>query len=246
VPKNDPTPREFNYVSKNSAPLISQIEINKKVVVIKNHIKSIDKYIDLLRTGDSVEVSVLNYSFNISLYKNYIGFFKQLVNSDRELHPGYDENYLVINLRLGDIFKKNPHKDYNLVPHTFYKKVIHQSGLKPVFMGQTQDNMVIDSLKTNFKEAIFMESINNIYSDFQLLKNSKNKCLAVSSFSYLAGYLGDDDTSIHMPLLGLFNPRQRPDINLIDKTDIRFTYYDDFEVEHWNMSDSQLNNVLTV
>lgn len=180
---------------------------------------------------------------HISYYEQYIDYFRSLI-PQRDVDY-FDEHHIVCNIRLGDILRIN-HRDYSPIPHWFYRKLIDNTNKKPVFLGQLGNDKISKSLYEKFPEAIFIESNKDPYIDFEILRKSKIKCLSVSTFSYLACWLGQEDTKIHMPLLGFLNHKQRPDINLISSTDQRFIYHDEFAVYNWSNSNSNYNNIINI
>ena len=63
----------------------------------------------------------------------------------------------------------------------------------------------------------------------------------MGSFSFLAAYFGENNTKIHMPVIGMYSPSQRRDLNFINENDKRFIYHTDFpEVLHWRQTDTQV------
>lgn len=147
--------------------------------------------------------------------------------------PADDE--LIINVR-GDEILNNRHPGYGPIPLAYYRTLIKETGLKPVFMGQLGADWYSELLRRHFPDAIFLTSGGKM-SDFETLRRAKHVVLSVSSFSYLAGWLSDAQT-IFLPILGSFDPRLRPDIDAIPRTDNRFRYHL-FPQRLWNASDAQ-------
>lgn len=145
------------------------------------------------------------------------------------------DNELIINVR-GDEILNNRHPGYGPIPLSYYRMLIKETGLKPVFMGQLGTDWYSQLLRRHFPEADFLASGGKM-SDFETLRRAKHVVLSVSSFSYLAGWLSDAQT-IFLPILGSFDPRLRPDIDAIPRTDNRFRYHL-FPQRSWNASDAQ-------
>jgi len=236
--------KEFLFL-KDEEVLIWDKNDKMNLIEIPPQTQDIQPFIKKLK--NEIDFGVFNkfYSMNMNLYTKYKDHFMEIVSNNKIKVPIFDDNHLMINIRMGDIFKDDIHPHYNVIPHKFYKKIIKETKCIPVFMGQLDDNIIINSLRENFKDAIFLENTNDPYYDFELLRKSKHKCLSVSTFSYLAGYFGEPDTKIRIPICGFFNPKQRPDQNFIIDDD-RFVYYNEFEVEKWKSNLEQIENIITL
>ena len=137
--------------------------------------------------------------------------------------PEVTDDEILISIRLGDIATEYVfHPDYYPLPISYYQRVISESGLKPIFVGQLTPCEYLLQLSQAFPEAEFLEP--DILSSFKMIREAKNKVIAVSSFAYLAAWSGREDTTVVMPIAGLFNPMQRPDVNLMPTDDPRFSY----------------------
>jgi hypothetical protein len=60
--------------------------------------------------------------------------------------------------------------------------------------------------------------------DFELLRRSHTKILSISTFSWLAGWLGTGGSNVIMPVAGLFNPEACPDHNFLPVDDGRYAF----------------------
>ena len=123
------------------------------------------------------------------------------------------------------------------MPLAFYRQLIESTRLRPVFMGQIADDQYSVTLRKWFPDAEIIPS-QGIMNDFSMIRSAKNIVVSVSTFSWLAAWLSDAAV-VHLPLYGIFNPMQRPDINLIPLTDSRYRFYD-FPVRSWDGSPPQL------
>jgi hypothetical protein len=152
---------------------------------------------------------------------------------------GPDE--IVVSVRSNEILT-GLHPDYNLVPVSYIRRVVAQSGLRPVFSGQTQPNYYTDALRACFPHARFLAG-NHWLDDFQTLRNAKNIVLSVSSFAWLAAWFSQTAERIYMPVLGIYNPAQRPDIDLLPLDDLRYVF-EEMPVEPFTASDEQIARIL--
>lgn len=171
---------------------------------------------------DNTEKVVLNI---------YSSVFENLPSLDisRSLFPlkpgvsGYGEDTLLINVRAAEILNAI-HPEYTVIPADFYEEVIAETGLQPVFLGQVAgESKYLNHLKDRFPKAEFVPSQGALH-DFSVIARSKNIVIAVSTFSWLAGWLSQADRII-MPLSGFMNPFQYPQADLIPADDKRFSYY---------------------
>jgi hypothetical protein len=60
--------------------------------------------------------------------------------------------------------------------------------------------------------------------DFDMIRQARHVLVSVSTFSWLAAWLGDAET-IHLPLTGFFNPAHMRHINLAPVDDRRYRFY---------------------
>jgi hypothetical protein len=150
------------------------------------------------------------------------------------------QDSLLINVRgaeiLGDV-----HEDYGPIPLAFYRQLIAQTGQRPIFMGQLGDDAYSQALRGAFPQALFLTS-RGAMGDFDLIRSARHVVVSVSSFSWLAAWFSHAQT-VHLPVLGMFNPAQRPDIDLLPQGDPRYRFYR-FEVRRWRGSDVQRRALL--
>ncbi len=154
----------------------------------------------------------------------YFAAEKDLFANTFPFYPGEEihDDEIAINIRTGDIIG-GVHWDYTPLPIAYYHRVIFETGLKPVFVGQVSGNWYAAALRQQFPAARFVEG--SVLSDFQTIRGAKAVMAAVSSFSWLASFLSTAATQIHLPVAGLFNPQQRPDVDLLPFTDKRYRFH---------------------
>lgn len=143
---------------------------------------------------------------------------------------------ILLNVRADEILKAR-HRDYGPLPLGFYAGVLRETGLRPVFMGQLGEDDYSRLLRQSFPEARFLPS-QGALGDFNALRQARHVALSVSTFSWAAGWLSQAE-SVHMPLLGFFNPEQRPDIDLCPTCDTRFHFYR-LGLRQWTASAQQV------
>ena len=129
---------------------------------------------------------------------------------------------LLISIRGGDVLR-GIHPHYTLLPAEFYAALARQTGLRPVFFGQLENNAYMDELRSRFPNARFVQGRDPGY-DFDYIRKSKNIVLSVSTFAWLAAWLSDA-AHVFFPISGMFNPAQHPSSMLIPWDDPRFHFY---------------------
>lgn len=155
---------------------------------------------------------------------------------------GFGDDELVIHVRGGDILHGG-HRDYFPLPLSYYERIIADCGLRPVFVGQIPDHHPYGvGLRQRFPDAGFAPSL-GLIEDFERIRRSRNICVSISTFAWLAAWLSHADR-IYLPVAGFLNPRQRRDIDLLPLTDgrYRFTRFANFR---WTGSDADLDALLT-
>jgi len=135
----------------------------------------------------------------------------------------FDERHLICPVRAEDVLDVSGSHDYPLTPVEFYADIVAETGLMPVFMGQTAPNRYTDRLRERFPGAQFLESGNTML-DFQVIRQAKNIVLGVSTFAWLAAWLSHADR-IFMAVSGLFNPMQYHIVDLLPFGDPRYRFY---------------------
>lgn len=148
--------------------------------------------------------------------------FRALLPMGRQAVETAGPDEILLNVRADEILKKR-HKDYGPIPLGFYTSVLRETGLKPVFMGQLGTDSYSQLLRETFPGARFIPS-QGVMGDFDAMRRARHLAISVSTFSWAAGWLSEAE-SLHMPVLGFFNPAQRPDIALMPRGDARFRYY---------------------
>jgi hypothetical protein len=134
----------------------------------------------------------------------------------------FPDDSLLISVRGAEILG-GIHKDYRPIPVAFYRRLVAETGLAPVFLGQLGDDAYSRGLRAQFPEATFVPSQGPM-EDFAALRAARHLVVSASTFSWLACWLSEAET-IHLPILGLYHPRRRPDIDLLPLTDPRYRFH---------------------
>lgn len=196
------------------------VEINGSRLVLPIQMK-----VDLFKLASMILAEKVDFIEYYGYAQHMTNFLKDQIFTDR-LFPlgeedGYGDDTLVINIR-GDEILDGRHPAYVLVPLLFYKKIVENTGLKPVFVGQITESQYMTALRAQFPRAEFRRS-GGARRDFDVLRKSKHIVPAVSTFSWLAAWLSS--ATIHFPVLGLFNPFQEEDHMLLPLSEARYRFY---------------------
>ena len=166
-------------------------------------------------------VEVFCYAQRLEYFERKRKYFMKLFSSVVEGTTTTSQE-IVFNVRTGDIVDGG-HPDYMPVPIGHYRKLLKETGLRPVFVGQLSPGWYTDALRAEFPEARWLESGNWLH-DFQTIRHASVIAISVSTFSWLAAWLSPTAKKIYFPVLGFFNPIQRPDVDLMPRRDDRYEY----------------------
>ncbi len=140
----------------------------------------------------------------------------------------FGNDFIVCPIRGGETLDAI-HSGYTLIPINFYADIFARTGLKPVFCGQTEPNVYVAALRSQFPNAIFLPPQGTL-ADFQTIRLSANIVVPISTFAWIAAWLSDAKQII-LPVFGLFNPEQFPDHDLLPVGDSRYMFFK-FPVHH--------------
>jgi hypothetical protein len=94
-----------------------------------------------------------------------------------------------------------------------------------VFIGQTHANPYMDRLREAFPNAIYRQPQDDPLVDFETIRQSRHVAIGVSTYSWLAAWLSRSAETIYLTVNGLFNPMQKPQVNLLPFGDDRFRFF---------------------
>lgn len=196
-------------------------KIVEPALVLRRHVFDLDETARRLASGAIATVVIEGWGMRLDYFggpERYRKLFRSSVIS-----PQLSDKDLLINIRAEDI-ADGRHPKYYPLPFSFYEKVVDLTGLRPVFMGQVGPGQYTDALRKRFSGAEFLPSSSPI-RDFQTIRSAKHVVLGVSSFSWLAAWLSETTESIHLPIAGLFDPRNGETM-LLPVEDCRYKFYD--------------------
>jgi hypothetical protein len=142
--------------------------------------------------------------------------------ADESIGLSFGEEFIVCPVRGAEILAAI-HPGYTLIPIEFYAEIFAATKLRPVFCGQTEDNVYMNELRRRFPDSVVVPPQGPL-ADFQTIRKARNIVVSVSTFSWLAAWLSDA-SAIYLPVYGLFNPLQFPHPDLLPLGDRRYRFY---------------------
>jgi len=212
-------------------------KLDRERVIVADHVFPFRQLTERLRSGAGIDVCVSNLSTRMEYYANHLALAREIFPIDPNLRIGYGPEHIVFNLRIGDIYG-GLHPNYTVLPIRFYIFLSRKTGLKPVFIGELDDNDYTRALRIAFPEAPFVHNENPL-DDFNMVRTSAVVVPSVSTFCWLAAWLSSTARQIHFPIIGMYNPNDRPDIDLLPVQDQRYTFYS-FPRERWEGRQDQI------
>lgn len=191
----------------------------------------------LLRRGWLREFEFAALGFRMSNYD--LGHVRRLFPASAAVRQPLAADELLINVRGAETLS-NVHADYGPLPVAYLRQLVKATGLRPVLMGQIGSDWYSDALRQAFPGCREIPS-QGIREDFDIIRAARHIAMSVSTFSWLACWLSDAET-IHMPVVGIFNPQQRNDIDLLPIDDPRYRFYE-FGIRHWAASQPQIDEL---
>ena len=173
---------------------------------LKGQTFNLDRLAYLLSSNAIQTIQISGWGMRLEYYKNPSAF-RDLFQTDHKIRFTPSEHQLLINVRAEDI-RTGWHPKYFPMAFSYYEKLIDETKLEPVFMGQLEPCPYILALRRRFPNAVFLPHINPL-DDFQTIRQAKHIVLSVSSFSWLAAWLSETAENIHLPVCGLFDPGNR-------------------------------------
>lgn len=209
---------------------------------IKSHIVPLDNLVKFIEKTENIDINLKCLSTRMSYYSKHHQEYKKLLKPKNKVQSGYDEKHLLINVRGAEI-ATGIHKNYLPIPLSFYERIIKETQLKPVFIGQLYNDEYSTSLKEKFPNALFPQ-FKSWEDDFNILRTSINIIPAISTFSWLASWLSETAKNIYFPIMGLYHPLARPDIDMLPLGDERYHFYLS-ELLNWGVPEDTIHSLIS-
>jgi len=187
---------DWNLAKVQLAPL------SEKRLTLRGHHFQLSQIVQLLRMYAIDELLIEGWGFRLDQFESppyYNNFFVSDV-----IPTSISDDEILIHIRAGDILS-GWHPEYYPLPHDFYRNIIAETGLKPVFIGELDAGEFTNNLKINFPHARFLPK-RSVIEDFQTIRKAKNIVISTSSYAWLASWLSDQAQNIYYPICGLLNP----------------------------------------
>lgn len=166
-------------------------------------------------------------------------YYRGLIKSESAQIKAYGREHVVFHIRGGDILR-NEHPDYFPIPFSYIDAVLRQADALPVFLGQLEDSYYTEKLRNRYPHAVF-SPLRSPIEDFETLRHSHQVAISISSFSWVAAWLSNA-ARIHVPVAGMLNPQQRPDIDLLPVDDERYSFYH-FDLFEWKATPHHIESL---
>lgn len=207
-----------------------------EIIELYGHVIPLRTAIERLRSSDNIEICTRSLALRMEYFGRHLELARRIFAADVLRSPGFGDDHIVFSIRCGDIYR-GAHPNYTLLPISFYQYLVRKTGLKPAFVGQIEDNDYCHALREVFPAAPFCHG--SPMEDFLMLRTSSCIVLSISTFSWLAAWLSESARLIICPILGMFNPLDRPDIDLLPVDDARYRFYR-FPSEQWTGTDAEI------
>ena len=197
------------------------IEAAKGRLVLYGQNFNLDAIASAMRQGIVDLVLVRGWAMRLEYYRTP-QHYAPLFAADRP--PSYlaADDEVLLHVRAGDTIS-GWHPLYFPLPSSFYARVIAETGLRPVFIGELEDNSYIAMLRQRFPQAKFLPPADPV-ADFESLRHARHVGLSPSSFSWLASWISARAQTIHYPVCGLLMPHPVGP-NLVPFDDPRYRFY---------------------
>lgn len=208
---------------------------------IKSHVLPLESIVTLVKNVQNIDINLKCLSTRMSYYSQHLPEYRRYLKPKNSTKIGFDDTYLVINVRGAEI-STGVHKNYLPVPICFYEEIINKTKLTPVFVGQLGDDNYSNCLRNKFPQALFPK-FDSWEDDFNVIRTSVNIIPAVSTFSWLACWLSETAKNIYFPIMGLYHPLARPDIDMLPLEDDRYNFYLS-DLLAWGKPEETINSLI--
>jgi hypothetical protein len=182
---------------------------------------------DFIGKKPSAVIHCAAWGMNSEIYSFSRNYLRSLALTDSEVNNAMTPRNLTFHIRGGDLWqnpwykrKKYIHTDYSAVPVSFYEKVLQSARIEVEFVVEsTVPNWYLKMLRKSLGFDFRTSTVGPVV-DFQRISKGCEIGLGVSTFSWMAAFLGNPD-KVHIPCLGIFDSTKRPDL--------------DFKFQGWNL-----------
>jgi hypothetical protein len=182
-----------------------------------------------IRNNPSAMIHCAAWGMTSEIYSYSRDFLRSIVPPNADTDNVATSRNLTFHIRGGDLWqnqwykrKRYIHTDYSAVPISFYEKVIQSARIDVEFVVEsTVPNWYLKMLRKVLGFDLKTSTVAPL-ADFQRISKGSEIGLGVSTFSWMAAFIGNPN-KVHIPLLGIFDSTKRPDL--------------DFKFPEWNTSE---------
>lgn len=165
------------------------------IKIIKHHY-FLDQYILINKDNDDSKVYIDRVGHNFYYPNKVKGFCKNAFNMDKNQineiiiklfkYKYYDLekldiNDVVLHIRSGDLFEKNPHPNYILPPLSYYESILKSNKYNKIYLiSEDKNNPCINILLDKYKNIIYNN--NSLDIDVQLILKAQNIICSYGTF----------------------------------------------------------------
>lgn len=158
------------------------------------------------------------WGMNPEIYSSSREYLRNLFSKPEVIKEA--KEVVTFHVRGGDLWQNPPysrrkfiHPDYSAIPISFYRNVMEITRMPAEFViEKSVPNWYLRLLQKTLQVDLKKSKATPVH-DFLQIASSKDVGLGVSTFSWMAAFIGRP-SRVHMPILGIFNSEKRPDINL--------------------------------
>ena len=192
---------------------------SKPDLKVINHQINYGSLIDFIIHNPTALIHCSAWGMDPTAYRHSRKYLRDIFENFENLRIPGKSKTLRFHIRGGDIwqtriYRRNRyiHPDYTSIPISFYKLILKESQIPVEFVAESSVpkwylNMLGDSLGMQIPK-----SQSSPIQDFTQIASSAEIGLGVSTFSWMAAYIGAPER-VHMPVLGIFDARKREELN---------------------------------
>lgn len=204
---------------------------------VLDHQLDFDAVIRFINLNPTALIHCSAWGMNPSVYSHSRSYLRSLLANLENRILDQPAQILRFHIRGGDLWQ-NPiyrrsryiHPDYSSIPVSFYKKVLELTDSQAEFViEKSVPSWYLTMLQRSLGLSMRRSELSSI-QDFMRIASSTEVGLGVSTFSWMAAFIGEPKR-VHLPVLGIFDANRRPDLNFRNPSWHTIEY--EFEEHTW-------------
>jgi len=196
-------------------PLVRPLELSQRI-------RSARRLAAQIMTGDHFDVHVRTTNIQAVAYPRPARARQWMMPPLTVPMADFADDELIIHLDRAEASVQHG-RDQPPLPVSFYRFILQETGLKPIFIGDPGEAGYAAALQAAFPQAPHLR-FDLPAEEFAALGRARHLVAAPSPFSFLAAYCSEAK-QIFMPLAGAMNPRQRADQRHYPAKDSRYRLF---------------------